>query len=497
MAPATARDTKPGSRWRSPLRSIFYRARKSDSHARNIGRQVAPKTTGSQITSILVSVTSATTIAPTNTTILAKDTLGTDNQLSIEPSRTIDTGSPVPEATTEAPSLALPFQGAVQLPVTTTTTIAETTDLPNELPVSSDGQNDSVSPATTTDAGPSPVSKPDTGIVGGLGPLGAFNTPAVVTSLPEQSIPPMEIITSIPVDSSLIVAIPNVTTTAKTIIPSHPPPSDAPGAPQTTTKLPLTDGPDLEQGTITPVEPTVAPSTGTANVLLHNAPVSAEQESASSALEDPSSPSDIDTRTPRVLAGGSTQTSALIASDSVAPTVSGDEILLPSNLSAPLSSTGSQSAGVAGGLLTTPVIGAGTAASSPTASAKFPGPNDASPPSPKSSNKGTIVAAVVGVMVALAFVLVMILIVRRFRRTQLVKSMSTPFTQAPEKRSSVMSQAGLIRRTPDWVLESPPQTPHPPRTRSQSRRSTWHTRRTSASTIGSGFDDAIQAIPVH
>ncbi|KAF4597999.1 hypothetical protein EYR38_006393 [Pleurotus pulmonarius] len=439
MAPATARDTKPGSRWRSPLRSIFYRARKSDSHARNIGRQVAPKTTGSQITSILVSVTSATTIAPTNTTILAKDTLGTDNQLSIEPSRTIDTGSPVPEATTEAPSLALPFQGAVQLPVTTTTTIAETTDLPNELPVSSDGQNDSVSPATTTDAGPSPVSKPDTGIVGGLGPLGAFNTPAVVTSLPEQSIPPMEIITSIPVDSSLIVAIPNVTTTAKTIIPSHPPPSDAPGAPQTTTKLPLTDGPDLEQGTITPsVEPTVAPSTGTANVLLHNAPVSAEQESASSALEDPSSPSDIDTRTPRVLAGGSTQTSALqvhqslketladvyvrIASDSVAPTVSGDEILLPSNLSAPLSSTGSQSAGVAGGLLTTPVIGAGTAASSPTASAKFPGPNDASPPSPKSSNKGTIVAAVVGVMVALAFVLVMILIVRRFRRTQLVKS---------------------------------------------------------------------------
>ncbi|KAF9491928.1 hypothetical protein BDN71DRAFT_1452235 [Pleurotus eryngii] len=530
MAPATA--TKPGSRWRSPLRSILFGARNSASHARNIGRQVAPETTAFPNTIILVSVTSATikTIAPTSTTGLATETLGTDRRPADEPSRTTDSGwLPAAKATTEAPTLAPPFRGAARSSVTAT--IVGTTDLPGALVISTDSQNDSIPTATNTES--PPTSTLYTGVSDNLEPLRAFtivpSVPAGFTDLPEQTLigidspstststtatgiilpfrsesgkPTVVITTTTDVTSDGAVLVPAEAGTIRSIILlSNLPDGVDPTLP--TTKLSPTDDLDLNESTIThSVEPTAAPITLSTDLFIGETPTPTEQTGGSSTLEDSPFPqiSDliIDTRTPGVLAGASTPTPAPISSDSVAPAASGDGALLPSDPSISPSSTNSSPAAFTGGFLTTSLVETGTetTATSSTPSANAPGSNNASATSPKSANKGTIIAAVVGVMVALVFGLVMISIVRRIRRTQFMRNMSTPFTQAPEKRSSAMSQTGLISRTPDWMLESPPQAPHPSRARSQSRRNTWHTRRTSVSSIGSGFDDAIQAIPV-
>ncbi|KAG9220490.1 hypothetical protein CCMSSC00406_0003946 [Pleurotus cornucopiae] len=457
MAPATARDVKPGRRWRSPLRSILFGARSSASHVRNIGRQVAPETSALPTTTILVSVTSATikTIAPTSTTGLAKETIGTDRQPTAEPSRIIDSGwLPATEATTEAPTLALPFQGA-------TATIVGTTDLPGAFVMSTDSQNDSVPTATNTELPPS--STLDTGVSDTLEPLRAFTivtpAPAGITDLPEQTSigidspststtatpdtgtiltfrsesgrPTGIITTTTDVTSDSVVLIPTDTSTIKTtilrcqhipesqsdllnILLSNPP--DGVDPPPPTTKLSATDDPDLNESTITHVEPTVASITLSIDLPIGDTPTPTEQTGSGSTSEDSPFPQTIDliidTRTPGVLAGASAPTPAPISSNSVAPATSDDGTLLPNDPSIAPSSTNSSPAAFTSGFLTTSLVETETeaTASSPTASPSTPGSNNASAASPKSSNKGTIIAAVVGVMVALGFGLVMILI---------------------------------------------------------------------------------------
>ncbi|KAF7428012.1 hypothetical protein PC9H_007231 [Pleurotus ostreatus] len=460
MAPATARDVKPGHRWRSPLRSILFGARNSASHVRNIGRQVAPETTALPITTILVSVTSATRITPTSTTGLAKETLGTDRQPTAEPSRIIDSGwLPATEATTEAPTHALPFQGAARSSVTAP--IIGTTEPPGVFVTSTDSQNDSVPTATNTEL--PPTSTLDTGVSDTLEPLRAFtnvtSAPTGFTDLPEQtsigidspstststtetpntgtilsfrseSGKPTGIIATTTDVTSDEVLIPTETSTIKIITLSNPPDGvQPPRLPKTI--LSPTDDPGLNEKTIThSVEPTVAPTTLSTDLPFGDTPSPTPTEQTGGGSTSEASPfpqiSDlvIDTRTPGVLAGASTPTSAPISSDSVSPATSDDGTLLPNVPSIALSSANSSPSAFIGGFLTTSLVGTGTEAiaSSPTASPNTPGSNNASAAAPKSSNKGTIIAAVVGVMVALGFGLVMIMIVRRIRRTQFMKN---------------------------------------------------------------------------